>query len=463
VTTPGVGAIAASIWLTQLRAAITATGSALVALPYGDADLAALDRAGLSKEIAVSRSTGQALLSEELAAPTLPDVVWPVDSVINVTTLDDLASDMVDTVVLTGQAVQPRDPDAVGTPRTDLQTASGPVRAVLTDTTIDTLLTDPGSIAGGARAAEQRVLAETMLVTEQRPGSGSSLVLAPPRDVDPDQFLTTILTDTGDMPWLQLVGLGEIANQPADDIARRPLAYPRSARQAELPTSALAAISGLRTQVATFDSVLGSSTSEPFLDADSIAISRAESSWWRSSPGRSTQILDAVRNDLNKHASEVFISNPRLITMTSRKQKIPITIVNNLPDPVTVQIKLTAVNAARLTVTPSEPLTVDGKGNRLEVLIEVEATTSGRFQVEAQLTTPDATAAPFGQPVTFELNSTAYGAVALAIAGGAAGLLFLLSGIRIFRRMRRARASRRQPDGTPPTGAGTSSGAAAAS
>ena len=466
-TKPGAGAAAAAGWLTQLRSAVGSAGSALVALPYGDADLVALDRAGLDKEIALARTTGQSLLSSELAIPTLPDVVWPVGSVINMSTLADLATDMVTTVVLEGQAVQAVDPNAVTGPRTDLQTASGTVHAVVSDPTLDALIADPGSVAGGERAAEQRFLAETMLITEARPGSGSSVVLAPPRDADPgDHFLATVLSDSGAVPWLKLVGLGDIANQPSDGIVRQPLSYPATARRAELPGYVLAPITDLRAGLANFGAVLGSSGTDPFFDMANLAILRAESSAWRTAPEKSTQITNEVRAQLRSLTSKVFVSDPRLITLTSRKQKIPLTIVNELSEPVTLQVRVTAVNAARLTVTPVEPFTVEGKGSRHEVLVEVEATTNGRFQVQAQLMTPDGSAV-FGPPVPFEMNSTAYGAVALAIAGSAAGLLFLLSGYRLFRRIRRRRGrSDGRSDGSAPGGTpdgGPASGPTAAS
>jgi hypothetical protein len=128
---------------------------------------------------------------------------------------------------------------------------------------------------------------------------------------------------------------------------------------------------------------------------------------------------------------------------------VPLTIVNNLPEPVTVQLRLSAVNPARLKVTPTPSFTIDGKGGRHEALVEVEATTNGRFDVQAQLMTPETVARPFGNAVSFEVNSTAYGAVALAIAGSAAGLLFLLSGIRIFRRVRRGKRDRDGASSTP--------------
>ena len=81
-----------------------------------------------------------------------------------------------------------------------------------------------------------------------------------------------------------------------------------------------------------------------------------------------------------------------------------------------------------------------------DILIEVEATTGGRFDASAQLWTPDANARPFGAPVPFVVNSTAYGAVALVIAATAAGLVFLVSAIRVIRRLV---AARRPPHDGP--------------
>ena len=101
-------------------------------------------------------------------APTLPNVVWPVGGTLDEPTLDDLAGDLVDTVVLADTALPPRNANAVTGARTNLQTASGTVRAVLADSTLSSLLTTSAKVDGGVRVAEQRFLAETMLITEQR-------------------------------------------------------------------------------------------------------------------------------------------------------------------------------------------------------------------------------------------------------------------------------------------------------
>jgi hypothetical protein len=435
-STDGTGEGAATDWLATLHTDVSAPGAAVIGLPYGDTDFVAVERAGLTREIAIARSTGQSTLTADLVAPTLPNVVWPAGGTLDEPTLDDLAGDLVDTVVLANTTLPPRNSNAVTGARTNLQTASGTVRAVLTDSTLSSMLTTSTSVDGGVRAAEQRFLAETMVVTEQRPGAGSSVVIAPPRNWDPtDGFAATLLNDSATMPWLQGANVGQVADQPADGVPRQSLVYSAAAAAAEMPAEDLLPIAALRSRLAACSAVLGSSTTETFINTSSIAILRAESAGLRTDLGRAAAIRAAVQADLNAQIAKVYIVKPGLITLTSRKQKIPITVVNNLPDPVTIQLRLTAVNAARLTVAPQQPFIVPGNQSRHEVLIQVEATTSGRFDVDAQLWTPDASPRPFGAPVSFVMNSTAYGAVALVIAGAAAGLVFLVSAIRVIRRI----------------------------
>jgi hypothetical protein len=448
-TTPGVGAEVAADFLTQLKAAVGDPGSSVIGLPYGDADIVALDRAGLDREIDIARSTGLSTLDSELgdaaAGRLLSGIVWPVAGVIDESTLSDLAGDLVSTVLLQDSALPPRDPNAVTGVRTDLSTSSGPIGAVLSDSAIDSLVTDPSTVQGGIRAAEQLYLAQTMLITEQRPGAGSSIVIAPPRDWSPDpSFVQDLLADSASVPWLHGVDFAAIASQRSDGIARAPLVYPDTARDAELPTDGLADIGTLRQGLASFGSMLGSSTTEPFLTTASTTLLRAESAELRDEPRQAAHIRFTVQNGLASLASKVTISNPKLITLTGRKNKIPITVVNNLPDPITISLSIVATNTARLRVDPVPTFTIDGHGTRHTALVTVEPRTSGRFEVTAQVMTPESIPRPFGAPISFEMNSTAYGTVALAIAGGAAALLFLLSGIRLTRRYRKHRQGRGQ-------------------
>ena len=64
---------------------------------------------------------------------------------------------------------------------------------------------------------------------------------------------------------------------------------------------------------------------------------------------------------------------------------------------------------------------------------------SGRFTVDVSLSTPGGT--PLGSTARIELSSTSYGSVTLIITGTAAAVLFLLVGLRIYRRVKTARAA----------------------
>jgi hypothetical protein len=448
----GAGTAAADQWLRHLREALAAPDVGVFGLPYADVDLTALDHAGLPDDIAAARSAGQITLNAQLGGllagnpNVMTGTVWPVGGYLDTRTLDDIANDLVDTVVLSDDALPTRDPDAVPGIRVDLQTPSGRVTALLADSTLTGLLAAPETVPGGLRAAEQRFLAETMLVTEQRPGVGSALVVTPPRFVDPrDGFLGQLLADTAVVPWLRPVTLAAIAQRPPDETPRAGLRYPDAARQAELPASALARVPIARDALAAFTAILGPGTVVPIVDQANLGILRAESANLRPEPREPAAILNEVLTAVQQETAKVYISNPGLITLTSRTQKIPLTVVNQLPNPVTVRLRLAAVNPTRLTVGPIPELTVPAN-SRQDVLIEVTARTNGRFPVVAQLLTPDLAERPYGTPVSFQLNATAYGAVALTIAAGAAGLLIVWSAIRIWRRRRHGRHRR-----TPPT------------
>ena len=295
-STSGTGEVAATNWLATLHSDVSVPGAAVIGLPYGDTDLVAVERAGLTREIAIARSTGQSTLTADLVPPTLPNVVWPVGGTVDEPTLDDLAGDLVDTVVLADTTLPPRNTNAVTGARTNLQTASGTVRAVLTDSTLSSMLTTSTSVDGGVRVAEQRFLAETMLVTEQRPGAGSSVVIAPPRNWNPtDGFATTLLTDSATMPWLQGANVGQVADQPADGVPRQSLVYSAAESAAEMPGEDLLPIAALRGRLVACSAVLGSSTTETFINTSSIAILRAESAGLRTDLGRAASIRAAVQ------------------------------------------------------------------------------------------------------------------------------------------------------------------------
>jgi hypothetical protein len=438
-TKPGTGRAVAENWLARLRTAV-AHGQ-VVALPYANPDVVALRRAGLDQEIATAAATGTPILEEILGVEPVRGVAIPPGGYLDQATLNVLASGGASSVLLADDALPLRNPNAVPGVRADVTSASGSVNAVLTDTTLTSVLGGAATSAGGARLAEQRFIAETAMIAAQLPGRGSTVVVQPP-DLwsPPPGFAISVVRDSGSVPWLAPTTLADVIAEDPGNQARQALTYPDSQQAEELPQADLRSVGSLRTQLAAFAAILSGVQPEPFVAQTNEAILRTESSAWRSDPAAAQRLRDDVAQQLTSVMGNVRITPVGLVTLTSRRQKIPITINNSLNQQVTVQLHLRAFNAARLSVVAPPPVTIEAN-RRVTVEVEVEATTTGRFRAETWLETPGSSPQRYGPPVTIELNSTAYGAVALSITGGALVLLFVAVGFRLTRRIRKARST----------------------
>ncbi len=439
----GTGKAVAESWLDRLRAAVSSTpGSEIVPLPYADPDLVALQRAGFSSEIGTALTTGRSVTGQLLGAEPMSQVAWPADGYIDTPTLSTLAGSGVNTVVLGEDALPAINPNTIAGVRAQIVTPGGEVGAVLTDRVLTATLANADTTLGGPRIAEQRFLAETAMITAQFPGRGSTVVVAPPRHwAPPVGFATAVLSDTATVPWVDPVHLADVIAQPADTTPRSGLTYPEQARDSELPASSLQDLGGLLHDLSLFGAILKNPASPWLLQAEA-AVLRSTSTALRGDVAGAGQLRASVRTQLDALLSQVRITPVGLITMTSRRQKIPVTVANNLDQAVTVRVRLEPLNAARLSVTQPDPVTIEPQ-HKTTVEIAVEATISGQFRAEAWLETVQAD--PYGKRVPVELNSTAYGAVALAITGGAFAVLLVAVGVRLTRRIVRARRTAAGP------------------
>lgn len=442
----GTGKSVAQTWLDRLRTAVSSTAdSEIVPLPYADPDLVALHRAGYSNEINAALTAGRLVTGQVLGAEPISQVAWPPDGYIDAPTLNTLAGAGIDTVVLGEDALPPINPNTIAGVRAGIATSAGQVNAVLTDRVLTATLAAAGTTLGGPRIAEQRFLAETAMITAQFPGRGSTVVVAPPREwAPPTGFAAAVLSDTATAPWLDPVQLADVIAQPADATPRLGLTYPEHARAAELPASSLSDLGTLVHDLSLFGAIIAGPAS-PWLLQAQAAVLRSTSTTLRDDPAGAARLRASVRTQLDVLLQGVRITPVGLITMTSRRQKIPVTVANNLDQAVTVRVRLQPLNAARLTVTQPDPVVTIEPQHKYTVEIAVEATISGQFRAEAWLETVQDVPQPYGARVPVELNSTAYGAVALAITGGAFAVLLVAVGVRLTRRVVRARRTPTEP------------------
>ena len=199
-TVPGGGSGIAGLWLDRLR---TATAEKpVLAVPYADPDLVALNRHGRAGDIVQADASAAATLADTLPlASAVSDIAWPVDGFVNRSTLGVLRGDGRTAAVLDGRAVPP-EIDLSYTPggRADLATRSGKVAGLLADPGLADQLRRHGP---DPLLAGQRFLAETAMITSELPSTGTerSIVVMPPRRWDPEQAFLDRLVASADAPW----------------------------------------------------------------------------------------------------------------------------------------------------------------------------------------------------------------------------------------------------------------------
>lgn len=435
--TPGIGGAAAKSWLAALRSATAA--ESVIPLPYGDPDVVAAVRSGLSTLVGVAATAGRKLLEQLLPGASLLDTGWPPGGVVDQRAVDALFSDGATSLVLSDQAIPPvATPNETPSSRASLVTAAGDIPTALSDS----ILSDAVSSGAGSRAdsavALQRFLAETLMIEAEAPSDQRSILIAPaPRWRPSASYAASLLADTGKVPWLSPTTLGNIlSEQPDTAVERAPLAYPSDARDVELPTMYLHEVAGLQHELSQLTNIL------PPDDVETRPLStglfRALSTAWRRTPAQRhnwlAQFADAVRT---MTSSVHIVSVPgSTVTLTSHGGKVPVTIANTLDAPARITVQLDANQRLTLPGNGRVAVTIPAD-QQTTVDVHAVAKTSGVFSLEVQLLTPNGE--KYGTPVQLFVRSTVYGTITLVITGVATAALLVAVGVRLTRRAINAR------------------------
>jgi hypothetical protein len=507
---PGAGGQAAAGWLRSLRE--LAGGRCVLALPMADADLVALSRAGLTDLQGRARADGAQILREALGVEPLTDLVWPADEVLDERTLTDLANPGAGAVLLrpdgltdpAGYAGQSVVGLATGAPATASE------RGVLVDTVVGQALAgsspssqpsesgEPGGSGGPApqvpqvpvttsgrsreagrspEPAQPGAVRSTSPAGTAAPLSGqdglaalayrattgdqTGVLLAPPRrwsadTVEAGELLRTagrLITDG----WARPRGIGELVSGGAPRLTAT-LDYPAQAGTAEVARSIIASVGATRDELRDLDKATRRDPRVGYdparlLDPVRFNLLRAASTAWRSNEDTAREFAQQSDDRLRELREKVEIvppGGPYLLAASNS----PLLLNLNNPLPVQVDVQITLSRVAGLRTAPVDVISLPA-GSRRQVRVAAEVLRAGQFSVEAHLATPGGTSlGPRGGAASrIQLRSTAYGTVTLAITGGAAVALVLLTGLRITRRVRAARTADTQaaPAGPRPT------------
>jgi hypothetical protein len=438
-THAGPGGPAAKAWLAKLRSAVARPNANVLPLPYGDPDIVASVRAGFSTTIGLAAAGGRDVLTHALGGvPQLQTFAWPPGGLADERSINELVASGDQTLVLSNTALPPIVPqNATPPPHTTLTTNGGQVDTILTDSGLSTAVDEGIDNPDGARVSLQRFLAETLMIHEELPSTpGRDVVVAPNRRWQPTPaYAAALLADTGRVPWIKPLSLGQVsATTPDSSVTRQALNYPDSARHGELPAPYLKGVGQLRTDLAHFGAILP--------QANAVIRSFTTDSWrtlssaWRSQHVLANTTLDALTKQVTDQMNQVRITSQSgsYVTLTSHGGKVPITISNDLDTPVNVVLKLAANQ--RLTQNIRRPVPLPAHQQTV-VDMHADAKTSGVFPLKLQLLTPKGD--KYGDPVEIFVRSTAYGTITLVITGAASAALLVAVAIRLTRRALRAR------------------------
>lgn len=405
----------AAAWLESFRA--DAADDSVMALPYGDLDVAAVASNRLGGILDEGQRLSEATMSN-LGLFSRPAVA-PPHGFLPARALASVDSDT--SVLMTDRAYPTVGGSVVGRP--------DGTRVVLTDT---------AATAGGpgpddrtsALAVRQRLLSEAALhaLTPQR---DQPLVISLPTHFDPgDDWQAANFFEGLDVPWLRRVGLGSVIDAGPSTTTSQPPLYPAGQRDAHIPLANQLATRELRD--------LGRVYADLLTFNDSVADQLAETGMLASSyevRARPAAALTRARDTalrVRRELRKVEIDGPSFVNMTNEVGPIAVTVENGLDQTVTVQLEA-QTRSDDLEIEVPDAITL-GPGQRTPVRMRARAATIGVHNVTLVATTEEGH--PLGGQDQFNVRSSNIGTVIWFVMGGGLAMLGAAIAVRLFRRVR---------------------------
>ncbi|MEU6588702.1 DUF6049 family protein [Streptomyces sp. NPDC046881] len=446
-------------WLAGLQKAVA--GKEVVALPFGDPDLASLAHRGTS----VTGSLSHLKDASDVAAITVKtvlhvtpstDFAWPVDGAVDPSIMKVATSAGADRVIARSDSLQ----ETAGLPYTPsaARPVGGGTTAVVADARLSTAFEDDLTKAGSATLAVQRFLAQSLELNTQT-DKQRSIVVAPQRTptASQAQAMATALKALQGGTWSQFQNLTAAAKDKPDPGATTRIpsrsAYPSSLRREELPRTAFEQIARTQDKLDRFRVVLSNQSRvvTPF----GRAINREMSTSWRGRGDEAGSYRDGVEAWVDDLADQVKLIDKSETKLSGRSATIPVTVQNNLVQPVGhLVLRLTSTMPTRLKIggkAYSEQRVDISGGHSQSVKFTTSANANGRVTVLAQLFTEDGQ--PYGDAVSFDVKVTEVTPTVMLVIGGGV-LLLVLAGFRMYTQRKRAAARQAEEDGPGTAGEG---------
>ncbi|MBU3705909.1 MAG: hypothetical protein FGM50_04410 [Mycobacterium sp.] len=439
---PGTGQAAAVAWLDRLRA--LARRMCVMATPYAQADLGALQRVG-DPGLSAAATSGAGIVDRILGVTSTRGVTVLGDGPLTDTALS-LLNTQEPTVAIA--------PDAgLGTGRLSGKVAvawfdpavGAALAAVGTDPTVPAYLDAGLTVAVGrdSPVARRQDAVGAILWQMLQPASGPRAeVLVPPMKWSPQpddarlilttlanavrsglavaRPLTTVIADATATSFApdQSGPQGEDRGRFDDDVVTAIGAGVRRLEQLE---------AALTTDSRT--GLTGPQYTAPLREDMLRALSQTEPTETRNDIAR--QRLSVVSRTIEDLFRAVTVVNPGdSYTLASERSALPLALRNDLGVPIRVRLSIDAPPGMTVTDIGEQEL----PPGYLPLRVPVEVRVTQRVAVDVTLRTPDGV--QLGDPVRLSVHSNAYGKVLFAITLGGGAVLALLVGRRLYHRFR---------------------------
>lgn len=426
----GVGEAGAA-WLEELS--VASRGRDVFALPYADPDLGALARADATELLGAAGDLGADELAALFPDGLRSDLAWPADT-LDRDTVDFLASTGTTAVVVGPDELAPAATlTYTPTGRTTVEAAGsgGSLSALIPDETLSDLLTSTGTTTA---VAVQRLLAETAVITRERPSDPRSLLAALPRDWSPDpDTVRAQLAALDAAPWLDLVPVSTLLGTPDPQVDRVRLPV-TAASAAEIQPGLVEALTSARHRLQAVDSVVASD--QPVSAELPTALLGPLSVAWRSDPAGRALLTDAVVGRVEELHAAIGVLDSSAVTLVSTSGELPLRVRNDLALPVTVHVELDA-DTPLLQVTEPVVVTIPADSEQ-SIRVPVQGLKNGDVDLTVQLTDDEAAAVGVPQTLTVRVRAD-WENMGTMIIGGLLGLGLVIGLVRNIRQGRRTR------------------------
>ena len=447
----GIGRSAADLWLTKLRQATT--GRCVISLPYADADVVALGRAGLGDLVDGALDGSQLISAPDGLGVEPRDVMWPIEGALPDHQVGDLPSTMLlDTRSMNIPAGSLSPVKLRGQNRTAIPI--DPLLASALDPNRDTKqeVTELSPPHGSGLSAQNALGALAFRATNAFVPNGTSVMVPPRRWNMRADDLRGLLTGLSKLDADGLIRLTALPSPNPATLREADLTYPVQAGGSEIPREVVDALAAQNFKVGDL-----ARSSDPDR-AQTVSPGRVTtplrngllhgvSSAWRGNSGAAEDWVRRSTGPINDMLGKVRIEEyPGTTNRLSSDSPIPVTVVNDLPFTVGIRFKIPTVPGVEVQHDFGGGLATVPANGRRQFMLEASAQRAGRFMVDISVTAESGT--QLGTTKRLPMESTEYGAMIPWLTGIAGAVLVLMS---IRRIVKKAKGRRERKSGSQPS------------